>query len=635
MTYIGHKSQHSIALVITLALVSTAFGEEAAPDLSGGYHGGGADCCFGELLPGSSERASLWWASSGWKISPTRKLPTSQGEAIRISAARNEAEAAQLVISPQSDLRGLSVTPGDLRGPSGALLPAHAVEVLRVRYVNVTEPTDPTGVVGLWPDPLPPIRDSLEAKGGENLPLWVRVTVPKGTPAGIYSGKLMLQAENWSAEVPLQVEVFGFELPDQMTCTTAFGFRPDLVYRYHGLTEESDKRAVLAKYWENLSDHHISPYDPAPLDPFVVDWPKIEPTPEVRPEVLVPTIRWSAWDQAVTEAFERYHFRTLRLPMVGMGSGTFHSRQEPELLGYAEDTPQYQAAFTAYGRAVQEHLREKGWLDEVYVYWFDEPDPKDYEFVMNGFRKLKEAAPDIPRMLTEEVKGELVGGPNIWCPLSVSYDHSSAEERRKAGEKFWWYVCTAPPAPYCTLFIDHPATELRVWLWQTWQRKIDGILVWKLNYWHSEPAYPDKDHPQNPYEDPMGWMMGYDTPLGVRKKWGNGDGRFIYPPEAAADGKPGQPVLEGPVDSIRWEMLRDGIEDYEYLAILKRLLDAKRDTLDAKAAEYEALLVVPEEITRSMTEFTVDPAPIESRRLSVARAIEELGGGEKPSEPRP
>lgn len=620
-----------VPFLVGLLLASAtrrARAEEPQADLSGGYLATGADSAFGELLPGSSDRMTLWWASSGWKVSPTRKPPKASGEALLVRAARNETEAAQLVLAPKIDLQGLTAASSDLLGPEGSLLPARAVEVLRVRYVKVTEPTDPVGVEGLWPDPLPPIRAPLEVKAGENLPLWVRVTVPKGTAPGIYSGKLILKAEGLSTEVPVRLEVFDFELPDQMTCTTAFGFRPDLVYRYHGLTEEGDKRAVLSKYWETLSAHHISPYDPAPLDPFEVSWPKIEPTSGVRPESLVPTIRWAAWDQAVTKAFETYHFRTLRLPVVGMGSGTFHSREEPELLGFREDTPQYQAAFAAYFGAVQEHLREKGWLDEVFVYWFDEPDPKDYEFVMNGFRKLKESAPDIPRMLTEEVKPELVGGPNIWCPLSVSYEHSAAEERCQAGDKFWWYVCTAPPAPYCTLFIDHPGTELRVWLWQTWQRKIEGILVWKLNYWHSDQAYPDKDHPQNPYEDPMGWMTGYDTPMGVRKKWGNGDGRFIYPPESAAAGNPTQPILEGPVDSIRWEMLRDGIEDYEYLAILKRLLESKREGLGAKATEYEALLAVPEEITGSMTEFTVDPAPIESRRVAVARAIEALEKGE-------
>jgi hypothetical protein len=244
---------------------------------------------------------------------------------------------------------------------------------------------------------------------------------------------------------------------------------------------------------------------------------------------------------------------------------------------------------------------------------------------MNGFRKLKDAAPDITRMLTEQVEPALIGAPDIWCSISNNYKHEPAEQRRRHGEKFWWYVCTGPKAPYCTLFIDHPATELRVWLWQTWKRKIDGILVWQTNYWTSSAAYPDPDNPQNPYEDPMGWVSGYSTAKGNKRPWGNGDGRFIYPPQAAADAHPAGPVLEGPVESIRWEMLRDGIEDYEYLTILNRLLKAKQDKLTAnQRQQYTALLEVPEDITKDMTTFTKAPAPIEARRDRIARAIVEL-----------
>jgi hypothetical protein len=338
----------------------------------------------------------------------------------------------------------------------------------------------------------------------------------------------------------------------------------------------------------------------------------------------MPAIDWAAWDAAMTRTIDDYGFNSFRLSIAGMGGGTFHSRTEPSLLGYAEDTPEYRTAFANYCRSVQEHLREKGWLDEAYVYWFDEPDPKDYEFVMNGFRKIHEAAPDINRMLTEQVEPALIGGPNIWCPISDAFDMEDAELRRAEGEKFWWYVCTGPKAPYCTLFIDHPATELRVWLWQTWQRKIDGILIWQSNYWTSSAAYPDV--PQNPYTDPMGWTSGYSTPAGTKRPWGNGDGRFIYPPEAAADGQQQEPVVAGPVDSIRWEMLRDGVEDYEYLAILRDLIETanKAGVDDAVLNEYRALLEVPVEITASMTEFTIDPAPIEARRDDVARAIMRL-----------
>jgi hypothetical protein len=724
---------------------------------------------YGEMVPGSSASVALWRASSGWKIPQTRALPQAKAEALELSMARNEAEATQLVVCPKSELKGLTVEAGTLglTGSPGVVLPRSAIDVLRVRYVNVERPTDRTGLAAPWPDPLPPLAKPLDVPAGLNQPLWVRVNVPADARPGLYEGELKLAAKGWSATVPLRVRVFGFVLPDRMTCETAFGFSPGTAFRYQKVTDPEQRREVLAKYWQNFSDHHISPYDPAPLDRFEVKWPSLgdwqggvrdrsdkatgvasllvqdtseganvsarcadliaipkkgfrlhfryrtltpghefivtlnhhdssrqwmsgrnndmhlvgdgtwqtvdrvvtgfpegaayvtvtlwatpyaddghytggvryddfaltdldadkavlegdfEPLP---PAALKPSFDWAAWDRAMEKAINEYSFNCFRMPIQGMGGGTFHARSEPVLLGYTEDTDEYRQAFSTYLKGIESHLQEKGWLDEAYVYWFDEPDPKDYEFVMNGFRKLKEYAPGLRRMLTEQVEDGLIGGPNLWCPVSSSYQDDISPERMAAGDRFWWYVCTGPKAPYCTLFIDHPGTEMRVWLWQTWKRQIDGILVWQSNYWTSGAAYPDT--PQNPYEDPMGWVSGYSTPKGTKRAWGNGDGRFIYPPEAAADANPAAPVLEGPVDSIRWEMLRDGVEDYEYFAMLTRLLAAKGAALPrARRQSYEALLTVPETVTASRTDFTTDPAPLDAHRIKLATAIEEL-----------
>lgn len=727
------------------------------------------DTSYGEKLS-SDDDVELWWASSGWKVARSRPAPGKKGSSVRISAARNEAEAAQLVIRPGKAVRGLTAAASDLKGPGRSIISSGQVEILRVRYVNVTTPTDSVGVAGDWPDPLPPFIAPINLEPGRNQPLWIRVKVPRNTPAGAYKGEITLRADNFEKTVPLEVTVYGFELPDRMSCVTAFGFSPWNVWRYHGITDDAQKRIVLDKYFKNLSEHHIAPYDPAPMDGFNVSWPnrgpwqggqmvrdekqsgagslKVADTstnamasasynlpvqvpasglklkfnykthapghrfivslnhqdkdgkwmsgrnhdmtitgngqwqvfeksitefPEGAKSVLLtlfgtmwrddglytgtvwyddlslsecesgkeivkggdfespdagmlkPVFDFDNWDKAMTRAVDQYHFNSFMVRMQGMGGGTFHERTDPSLLGYTEDTPEYEAAFSSYCSQLQEHLREKGWLDEAFVYWFDEPDPKDYEFVMNGFRKLKKYAPDISRMLTEQVEDDLVGGPNLWCPVSSCYNHERAEERQQAGDRFWWYVCTGPKAPYCTLFIDHPATELRAWLWQTWQRNIIGILVWETTYWTSSTAYPDRDYPQNPYEDPMGWTSGYGTPIGAKQPWGNGDGRFIYPPESAADAHPAQPVLDGPVDSIRWEMLRDGIEDYEYFVMLKNLIEQKKASSSKdELAAYMELLEVPESVTKSMTEFTKDPAPIEAHRAAMAAAIEKL-----------
>ena len=216
-------------------------------------------------------------------------------------------------------------------------------------------------------------------------------------------------------------------------------------------------------YFESFSRHRISPYDPTPLDDIRVQF-----LPEADPPRA--EFDFSAFDAALERAVSKYHFTGLRLPIEGMGGGTFHDRIEPRIGAYGEDTPQYQAMFASYVKQLEDHFREKGWLEMPYVYWFDEPEPKDYDFVRRGFERLKRYAPGLRTMLTEEPVEALAGPVDIWCPLTANYDHAQAENRRAAGDRFWWYVCTGPKAPYCTLFIDHPATELRVWHWQTWQR---------------------------------------------------------------------------------------------------------------------------------------------------------------------
>jgi hypothetical protein len=123
---------------------------------------------------------------------------------------------------------------------------------------------------------------------------------------------------------------------------------------------------------------------------------------------------------------------------------------------------------------------------------------------------------------------------------------------------------------------------------------------------------------RNPYLEAMGWRMEN----GERTGAGNGAGCFIYPPEKCfardaenrltgelgGDGV----VFDAPVGSIRLEMVRDGIEDYEYLARL-RSLDPDN-----------ALLKIPSGIFASPDRYAKDPEPIENHRLKLAREIERL-----------
>lgn len=576
------------------------------------------DADYGYRLA-SRDGVELWWCEAARKVGRSRPAPEAASEGVELSAARNEFEAVQLVLRPNRGLADLKVSTSDWVGPDGAAIPQRAIDVLRVAYVPVTVPTDQFGAPGEWPDPLPPLcpdGSGLDVTKETNQPLWILVHVPEDATAGRYKGSIRLTADGWSAAVPLHLRVWDFTLPKVPHTRSAFGLSTSRVFRYHGVQTERDKRTVFAKYMRSFADHRISPYNPAPFDPIEVRFlPDADPP---RAEV-----NFDRFDAAIQRAVDTWHITTFRLDLPGIGGGTFHERHEGQIAGHSAGSPAYEAMFSSMVKQIEAHLRERGWLDKAYIYWFDEPRPRDYEFVRGVMDRLGRYAPGLCRMLTEEPVEPLFGAVDLWCPVTPEFDMEVAESRRRHGERFWWYVCTGPKGPYCTLFIDHPATSLRAWLWQTWQRQIEGILIWGSVYWTSSAAFPDSL--QNPYEDPMAYMSGYSTPAGERRHWGNGDGRFLYPPEAAAAGS-GEPVLDGPVSSIRWEMLRDGIEDLDYFHILRSAIETARDTAPAKLlAEAETMLKVPPVITSSITHYTHDPAPMDAQRRAVAEMIERLG----------
>ena len=261
---LGPGESHRLTLSVTGDASFTAETTITVPSLHAAH--------YGQTLPGSTKALQLWWCSSGWKISAQRPAPKGASEAIVIRAAANETEAAQLVIRPQAAIRGLVAKVSDLTSADGHQIPAAAIDIQRVRYVHVTQPTDASSTVGLWPDPLPPLRAEEDVMAHRNFPLWIRVHVPKGQAAGLYRGSISVSGHGVDVTTPLHIHVFGFELPDRMSCKTAFGLDTSLIWKYHRTTSERQRREVLAKYFKCLSDHHISPYQPAPLDPIRVSW---------------------------------------------------------------------------------------------------------------------------------------------------------------------------------------------------------------------------------------------------------------------------------------------------------------------------------------------------------------------------
>ena len=339
---------------------------------------------------------------------------------------------------------------------------------------------------------------------------------------------------------------------------------------------------------------------------------------------LKATIDFAAFDREAEKWLGDGGFNALMVRLQGMGGGTFHARSPGRIGGFAQGTPEYEKLMASQGRLLVEHLRAKGWLEKAYVYWFDEPDPKDYAFVAEGMALIKRVAPGLTRMLTEQPEPALFGHVDLWCPVVSNIKPEAIAERKKAGERFWWYLCCGPRAPYIGLFIDHPAVDLRVWAWLSRKWGVEGQLVWTSNYWTSSAAFPPPDL-QNPWADPMSYVSGYSYKPGQIGYWGNGDGRFLYPPNREPKADKAK-HLTGPINSIRWEMLRDGIEDYELFALLDALI-AKAKAAGRAAAllpEAEKLAQVPDAVILDDKTYSKDPQPLLAHRRRVAEMVERL-----------
>lgn len=334
-------------------------------------------------------------------------------------------------------------------------------------------------------------------------------------------------------------------------------------------------------------------------------------------------VDFSEFDRGAKRYLDEFRFNSFNLPLQGLGSGTFYRSEEGIFAGFHQGTPEYDKLLGDYLRQVEEHLGENGWLGKEYIYWFDEPDPKDYPFVRKGMENIRKAAPCLTRFITEHKPGpDIMDVTETSCTIFHQVDPKIVADLVKKGREFWSYLCTGPKGPWVTLFVDHPAVNLRIWLWMSYKYQLKGILIWSANYWTSGTVFP-RGMLQNPWQDPMSYTVGYGTPFGQVNNWGNGDGRFLYPPNREPN-QDKKKYLAGPINSVRWEILREGIEDYEYLWLLENSIKkAKRGQKDL-VEKARQMLSIPESLFKNGQDYTKDPKALLEYRTKIAQLLEKL-----------
>jgi hypothetical protein len=266
-------------------------------------------------------------------------------------------------------------------------------------------------------------------------------------------------------------------------------------------------------------------------------------------------------------------------------------------------------------------------MDRLFQYTCDEPELtcKWYE-IRDRAAAAKAADPDLKTLVTTTIQEADAHGVtdaiDVMVPVVNYMDDKSGEHAgdqrgaydgflSKPGKELWLYescmshgcggtVNMGSPSEYDsystgwpTYTIDASAARNRAMEWISFLEKASGELYWESAYAFNHDA----------------WSNQWDFS-------GNGDGTLFYPGTPSRIG--GQ--TDVPVASIRLKMIREGMEDYEYLKALS-------DAGDADLARKIARQLFP-----SASSTDVDPAALMAARGAIAARILQLSGKDAPKD---
>lgn len=516
----------------------------------------------------SEKLYDIFLVSSNIKIRPYDKFEIKEvSPEIKIYAAKNEYEPFQIVISPKENVNidGINIKVNDLIGEKGKISNEN-INWRLVGYVNVKTPSAVKGAYpGKWPDPLF-VLDQFKIEEKRNYPLWFTVYVPKDVVPGEYKGEIeFFEKDKLITKFTLSLKIWNFEIPDISNLTIIAN--ADFLGKFR-------QNMNFKKILENFKKHRIS------------------------------STGYIYQNDLIEEYFEKYKmklaFYRLSLlgdnPVIGPGKtweGKFLNIEDKEFCEYFKEKIKKKI----------DEVKEKGYYDKFWLYLWDEPAWNKSEWVRKtlvGAAKLvREVDPNVPIFITypEGIPGEeneiSIDLIDIWCPpvswgIGAKINKELIKNFKSSGENKKFFVY------YNRIFlVDLPAISSRVVPLMLWKYSIDGLLIWSTNYY----TYAKGVDPWN--TDTWYYMKG--------------DGILLYPNENWND------VL----DSIRWELIREGLDDYDYVYYLESLLKSKKLN-EKEKREGELLLKEVSDLIKDFWNYEMDYTKYENIRIKIGNFIEKF-----------
>jgi hypothetical protein len=194
-------------------------------------------------------------------------------------------------------------------------------------------------------------------------------------------------------------------------------------------------------------------------------------------------------------------------------------------------------------------LEQEDLLEHSYFHLSDEPgsNPEDVVNYRSARELLKELAPWMKVM--DAMSDIRYGREKGLTDIPVPAVHA-AQEYIDEGIPHWVYYCMGPRGPYLNRFYDTPLAKIRMSGWLFYKLRAQGFLHWGYNYWYvMDLGFNAQTQVLvDPFID---GAMGFQSGGGAGSPYG--DGHVVYPGQA------------GPIDSIRWEVFAESLQDYAIL----------------------------------------------------------------------
>lgn len=479
------------------------------------------------------------------------KLPVIY-DTLNVFGIRGEVVSGQFALNAKKDMKEVTIEVGELQDHAGGkTLSSGAIAWNFVGSIplSTNAPNQPAHVTvrsapARFPDYLMPDRQ-ISINKGMFQSVWLTISIPNTAGAGIYSGNITVKSSQGEQSLPVCLKVYPLSLSARRHLKVTEWYNTRNFEKLHGIEGIYSEAwfKMLKTYAENMAAHR--------QNVFQVSMNTIDVSLSSAGELAFDFSRFDQIAQVFWDTEQMDYMETGFLGKFGEGAWfsteivlkDFHVKSEKtgeQIIMPGKDV------LPVLLPALESHLRKKGWLDKTLFHVHDEPTLRNVMAWRGLSAYAHRYAPDLIRIDAIETTN-LFDDIEIAVPKLDYLDawHDTYRKAAREGTELWFYtVGIYQVNSFPNKTIDMPVMDNRILHWLNYRYDLSGFLHWGWNQWTEDPYAK------------VGMHIG--------------DGWHVYP------------VKEGVLNSLRWEQMRNGLQDYEYCWMLEKRVEALKDSLGSR-----------------------------------------------------